>query len=74
MNPSTHHKCFAQNVNTVISITLLNFFIFYLIFRSSLGLQELNSNNINEFFEAIHNAESLGMFKYLSNKELQLSQ
>ncbi|XP_022796822.1 uncharacterized protein LOC111335223 isoform X4 [Stylophora pistillata] len=28
--------------------------------KSSLGLQELNSNNINEFFEAIHNAESLG--------------
>ncbi|XP_078367466.1 uncharacterized protein LOC144651409 isoform X2 [Oculina patagonica] len=29
--------------------------------RSSLGLQGLNSDNINEFFEAIQNAESLGI-------------
>ena len=34
----------------------------WLFLRSSLGLQELNSNNINEFFEAIQNAESLGLY------------
>lgn len=28
--------------------------------RFSLGLDGLNANNINEFFEAIQNAESLG--------------
>ena len=36
--------------------------IAYYFLRSSLGLQGLNSNNISEFFEAIQNAESLGLY------------
>ncbi|XP_068724654.1 centrosomal protein of 192 kDa-like isoform X2 [Montipora capricornis] len=38
--------------------------------RSSLGLQGLNANNISEFLEAIHNAESLGIVSSSCGKSL----